>query len=91
MAKEVLNNNHVGLTLGIFLALWHAVWAFVVALGFGQRYLDMILPMHFLNNIYSVMLFSPLKALGLVLMAFVCGYIMGWIFAAIWNGVKRYC
>ncbi len=86
---SALNKNKVGLTLAIFLAAMHAVWAFAVALGFGQKFFDFVLPMHFLNNVYSVMQFNASTASMLVVMAFVTGYIMGWLFAALWNFVDK--
>ena len=90
MVKEVLNKNHVGFVVGIFFGALHAIWALAVALGFGQRFLEMVFPLHFLDNIYSVTAFSPLRALGLILMALVCGYIMGWLFTALWNGSRKW-
>lgn len=89
MAKEKLNRHHVGLAVGIFLALLHAVWALAVAVGVGQNVLNWIFPLHFLNQIYSVASFSLTTALILIVMVLVCGYVMGWVFAAIWNYVVK--
>lgn len=89
MAKEKLNRHHVGLTLGIFAALWHAVWALAVAADVGQNILDWIFPLHFLNNLYSVIPFSLNKAIMLIIMALVVFYVTGWLFAAVWNYVIK--
>ena len=84
-----LDKNKVGLTLAIFFAAMHALWALAVALGVGQKFFDYVFPMHFLNNVYSVMAFNAGTAVLLVVMAFVCCYIMGWLFAALWNWVDK--
>ena len=86
-----INKHVLGITLAIFIGAMHALWALAVALGFGQKYIDFILPMHFLNNIYSVMTFNATTALILVVMATVCGYVMGWLFAALWNYIEKKC
>lgn len=87
MAK--LNKNKVGITLGIFGGAIHALWALTVWLGLAQKYLDFILPLHFLNNVYSVLTFNIATALMLVVMATVCCYVMGWLFAGLWNWVNK--
>ncbi len=85
MAK--LNKNHIGLTVGIFFAIIHAVWALIIAItpSSVQKFLDLIFPMHFLNNVYSVTSFNISYAVLLIIFAFVGGYICGWVFAAISN------
>lgn len=89
IAKIRLCKNRVGLTLGIFAALLHAIWASTVWLGVGRNVIDWIMPLHFLNVFYSISVFNLTTALTLVICAFVGGYIMGWIFAAIWNLFKK--
>ncbi|MFA6888792.1 MAG: hypothetical protein WC254_04835 [Candidatus Woesearchaeota archaeon] len=84
-----INKNVLGITMAIFLGAMHAVWALAVAVNIGQKFLDFIFPMHFLSNVYSVMTFSFATALMLVVMATVCGYVMGWLFAALWNYVDK--
>lgn len=85
MAKELLNGKRVGLTLGLFSALIHAVWSVGVAGGVMQGFLDYIFPLHFLTSVYKVTSFEWVNALALVVLAFVGGYIMGWLYAWIWN------
>ena len=84
-----LNKNHVGLTMGIFVALLHALWAIIVAVGVAQVLLDWIFPLHFIDAIYSVMTFGFMTAILLVIMAFIGGYVMGWVFAALWNWISK--
>lgn len=91
MAKDGLSKCQLGLALGVFVALMHAAWALLVAAGVGQGILDWIFPMHFLNSVYTILDFNLLNALILIIMAFVGGYVMGWVFAAIYNIVKKKC
>lgn len=84
-----LNKNKVGLAVGIFIALIHAIWALSVAVGITQALLDWIFPLHFLDSIYSVTSFSIVSALLLVVMSFIGGYVMGWVYAFIYNKVAK--
>lgn len=79
--------HKVGLTAGLFAALIHAVWALLVSLGVGQNVINMIFPLHFLNVVYQVQSFNLVTAIMLIIMAFLCGYIMGWVFTAIYKKV----
>ncbi len=87
MAK--LDKNKVGLVVGVFCALLHAVWALIVLIGVGQKILDWVLPLHFIDNLYSVTAFSITNALILVIAAFIGGYIMGWVYSALWNCLNK--
>ncbi|MBU0930117.1 MAG: hypothetical protein KJ623_03520 [Nanoarchaeota archaeon] len=87
--KEEVNKNKLGLTLGIFFAGLHFLWVIAVLAGIAQTFLDWIFPMHFLNNVYSVVNFSLGYALALVALAFVSGYIMGFVLAWLWNEIPK--
>lgn len=84
-----LNKNHVGLTLGILSGLGHLLWVLAVAIGLGQKLLAWSLSMHFITDgkVTGEPTFG-LAVLG-VIYAFVCGYIIGWIFATVWNWVGK--
>jgi hypothetical protein len=84
---EKISKNRVGLAVGLFVAILHAVWALIIAIfpTSMQTWLDWIFPMHFINNVFIVLEFSFVNALLLIVMAFIGGYIFGWIFAAIWD------
>ena len=79
------NRNRLGLAFGGLFALIHAVWAVIVALGYGQALLDWIFGMHMISSELSVMPFSFGKAAMLVIFTFISGYVLGWLLAAIWN------
>lgn len=81
----MLDKKHVGLSLGIFFALIHAIWALIVAFGYGQALLDWILSMHSMTAVLVVGAMTLGRALGLIALSFVFGYVLGWLFAAVWN------
>lgn len=80
-----LSGNFVGLITGSFLGLVHLLWAVLVALGYAQGLLDWILGLHFLDNPYTVGEFAVSRALTLVVVTFVVGYVAGYLFTIIWN------
>jgi len=84
-----LDKNSVGLALGSFVALWHFVWAVLLALGITKPLLDIVLSLHNLSVNVSVTDFSFGKAFGLIIVTFIVGYIFGWLFAAVWNATKK--
>lgn len=86
-----LDKNQVGLIVGIFFAVLHAVWALVIAVipGTLQSFLNWVFELHFLEPIWTITAFNLVNALFLVVVTFVCGYIFGWVFAAIWNQLAK--
>lgn len=81
----VVNPNRVGLAFGSFIALFHFVWAMIVALGLAQAVLNFIYSIHFLNNPFLIQEFNLAKALVLVCFTFVMGYIGGYVLSLVWN------
>lgn len=88
MKKEV-NRNQLGLTIGTFSALWHAIWAVLVGVGFAKPLIDWVIPLHFIDMSYSITVFSLGSAVTLVILAFLGGYISGWVLAGIWNWASK--
>ena len=84
-----LNKNQVGLVVGVFAALMHLVWALLVAIGLGQTVVDWVLPLHFIDMLATILTFSLVNAVILIVMAFIGGYIIGWVFAALWNWLGK--
>lgn len=89
MAK--INANKLGLTIGLFATILHAVWAIIVAVGKDamQSYLDWIFPLHFIGNVFQVISFNLASALILIVIAFAGGYACGWVLAKLWNLVEK--
>lgn len=84
-----LNAKQTGLTLGLFFAILHALWAIIVAANYGQTLASWKLGMHFLSMSVQVTSFSIGTAIMLVIAAFVGGYVAGWVFAKIWNWTAK--
>jgi len=82
---DIIEKNRLGMTLGIFVGLWHLLWVILVGIGVAQSYLDWILPLHFVGLAVPLLTFNWMSAILLVIIATIAGYVMGWIFAAIWN------
>ena len=80
-----LNSHKTGLVFGALLGLDHLVWSILVAAGWAKPLLDRMLGLHFINVSYSLNPFSAGKALLLIIVTSVVGYIAGYIFAALWN------
>jgi len=83
-----IKGHKPALVVGLFVAAIHAIWVICVALGVGQIYLDWIFPLHLIANPYTVLGFNFLNALLLIIVAFVCGYVVTWLFVWLWNIVK---
>jgi hypothetical protein len=80
-----LNKHRVGLTLGVTCAIVHLIWVIIIGLGYGQRALDWVMGVHFIATPTMVGHFRIITAIGLVVAAFVGGYIIGWLFSTVWN------
>lgn len=87
----MIDKNKYGIIFGCFIAIIHAVWALMVAIipGGLQSYLNWILRLHFLKPFYILTAFNITDAILLVIITFVCGYIFGWVFAAVRNMVEK--
>lgn len=85
----MIKPKQLGLTLGIFFAVIHAIWALIVGLGYGQKFLSWIMSMHFMGAPMMIGGFTFGKAFVLIAVTFIAGYIFGWLFAVIWNWVSK--
>ena len=61
-----VNALSVGMVIGLFLAVWHACWSALVALGWAQTLIDFMLWAHFIKLSLSVEPFSLFRAAILV-------------------------
>lgn len=82
----MVNPYRVGLWFAIFLALFHAAWSALVALGFAQQLMDFVFWAHFISPVYHIEPFDLSRAGILVAFVFFVGLIMGTIGGWIWNG-----
>ena len=79
----------LGLALGSFAALVHIVWVVLIALGWAQPLMDFVYKMHSMNNPFTVAPFDLGRSVGLIVIAFLMGNIIGNVFALVWNKVHR--
>ena len=68
---------------------FHAVWAGIVASGWGQWLLDLIFRLHFLSPPWQVAAFDLPTAALLVGLTFTLGGLFGLTFALLWNALSR--
>lgn len=86
-----MNANKAGLALGVLFGLIHLIWALLVLItptGLKSA-LDWILGLHFMQISWSILSFDAVSMIILVVITFVCGYIIGWVFAKLWNWMHR--
>ncbi len=86
---NTLRPHTTGLALGGIFAVFHFLWAVLVAAGGAQLVIDWVFRLHFLVPVMQIAPFSLGLAAGLVVMTFVVGYVLGWLFATIWNVVQK--
>ena len=84
-----LSETQTALAVGTFVAVMHTVWSLLVFLGLAEPYLNWILGLHFLSNPYGVQPFSFGTAIILIAFTFVIGYLVGYVFAIIWNKLHK--
>ncbi len=85
----MVNTHKLGLVLGGFAGLMHVIWAFFVAVGWAGPILSFIYRIHFIDFSFVIVDFSFGKAVLLVLITAVVGYIVGNIVGTIWNFVYK--
>jgi thiamine transporter ThiT len=82
-----VNTIKIGLATGTMLGLLHLVWAALVAAGWGKAVLDFILRLHMIGLDYTVGPFALATAAALVGLTAGIGFVMGLVFALIWNAL----
>lgn len=86
---NMLNAHKCGLVLGAFVALIHAVWSLLVAVGGAQAYVDFVFRLHMMRPFMVVLPFSIVTAIELVIVAGIVGYVIGFVLCSIWNKVIK--
>ncbi|HXD45857.1 MAG TPA: hypothetical protein VN655_12045 [Pseudolabrys sp.] len=85
----MINPNKAGLALGGVLGLYHLGWAVLIAFGWAQVLIDLVLWLHMIKPFVVVEAFSLGRAAGLVIFTAATGYVLGWLFAVLWNRAHR--
>ncbi len=88
MAQK-LQSHETGLTLGTFVGVVHLLWSLLIAAGLAQPLLDFVFVLHRVTPVYQILPFDFLLAVGLVLVTAIVGYVVGFVFAKIWNQVQK--
>ncbi len=84
-----INPSKAGLAVGTFMGLLHLVWAVLVAFGWAQSLANFSMWAHMIKVSYAVQSFDFGTAVILVIMTAVAGYVIGFVFARIWNRTHR--
>ena len=71
--------------MGVFVGGLHLVWSVLLALGWAQALVDFKLRMHMISVPVVVNSFDLSTAVMLVIVTTIAGYIIGNIFARVWN------
>jgi hypothetical protein len=74
-----------GLVLGVVIGLWHLIWSLLVASGWAQPFIDFVFWMHFIRPVYVIEPFNLGTATILVVVTAVIGFVIGCLFAVLWN------
>lgn len=88
-SNATYNPNKMGLSFGLLIGGIHLLWSLCVYIGFAQTLVDAVLRMHMITPFISVTPFSLTNSIGLVLMTFVCGYVVAWVFTWLWNMIVK--
>jgi hypothetical protein len=80
-----INKNKAGIVAGLLIGLWHLIWSLLVAFGVAQAVINWIFRLHFIQPPYTITAFNLVTAVTLIVVTSVIGFVMGWLFGAIWN------
>lgn len=81
----MVNKSRVALFFATFAGGVHLLWSLVVAVGWGQKLVDWIYSMHFVESSHTVKTFELMTAVYLVVVAFLWAYFVGFVLATLWN------
>lgn len=84
-----MDPKKAGMAVGVFAGLMHIFWSALVLLGLAQGLLDFVFGLHFIENPYFVLDFELAKAGILVVASGAWGFFVGFLFATVWNWMKR--
>ncbi|MFA6305137.1 MAG: hypothetical protein WC651_00185 [Candidatus Gracilibacteria bacterium] len=85
----MLNKIRTGCALGGFLALFHAVWAIMVATNTAKPAMDFIFKLHMMQNPLVMNAFDWVLSVSLFAFTAVVGFVLGFIFAGLYNWAHK--
>lgn len=84
------DENRLGLAVGGVFAAAHLIWAIMVLIGVAQLYLNWIFGLHFITSpTFAIGAFDFVTAILLIVVTFICGYVIGWLGAFILNKIMK--
>lgn len=78
-----------GLAFGSLIGSCHFLWAVLVVLGWAQGIVNFVFWIHFIRPIYVIEPFHAGVALALVAVTTTIGFLIGLVFAQLWNLFHR--
>jgi hypothetical protein len=84
-----INPNKAGLAVGALFGAWHLTWSLLVAFGLAQSLIDFLFWIHFIKPVYVIEPFEIGRAALLVAVTVAIGYVIGLVFAILWNRIQR--
>lgn len=84
-----LNEKKSAMALGLFIGGLHLFWSVLVAAGLAQPLLNWWISVHMVNIPVTVVPFDLITAATLVVVSAIVGYVLGYVFATVWNKVHK--
>lgn len=84
-----LNPTKTGLIFGKLVGGLHLVWAILIALGWAQALVNFSQWAHMVSVPVVVKAFDLSAAITVVIIATLIGYVVGYLFALLWNRIYR--
>lgn len=84
-----LNPTKTGLVVGKLVGGLHLIWAILIALGWAQAIVSFSLWAHMVSVPFVVKAFDLSAAITVVIIATLIGYVVGYLFALLWNRMYR--
>lgn len=84
-----INPAKAGIALGVLFGGVHVMWSLLVALGWAQPLLDFSLWAHMVSISLLVRPFDLVASMTVIIVATVVGYVLGYLFASLWNRIHK--
>ena len=85
---ERLNTTTTGLVIAAITGGFHLLWSLCVAAGWGQSVINLFFWMYFIKPIDLIEPFESARALTLVSVSSVIGFVLGSSSARLWNRIR---
>jgi hypothetical protein len=87
MARKIRMSKavRIGVTVAVLLAVWHILWAVLVAAGWAQPILDFVFRMHFIQPAYTVLPFDLTASAVLAAIMAAIGFVAGYLVTFVWT------